>query len=252
MTPQSTLGLPAGVRACLFDLDGVLTQTARCTRRLEADVRRISAQAGHGDGEPFVPFDAVADYDHYVDGKPRDDGTRSFLRRAGSSLPRVSADDPPAADTIHGIGNRKNELVLALLREDGVAVYDGSVRYLRAVRAAGLRRPWCRRAATAERCSIAAGIDGSLRRARRRRRRRRAPSGRQTGARHLPGRGRALGVAAAAGGRLRGRARRRRSGPRRTLRLRRWASIASGRRAELRSHGADVVVNDLAASWRPR
>jgi HAD superfamily hydrolase (TIGR01509 family) len=91
-------------------------------------------------GEPFVPFDEQLDYDRYVDGRPRYDGVRSFLAARGIQLPDGNVDDPPSAETIHGLGNRKNEIVLALIRERGVKPYPGSLRYLDAVQAAGLRR----------------------------------------------------------------------------------------------------------------
>src|SRR5262249_15329244 len=117
------LGLPSGIRACLFDLDGVLTQTARVHARawkemFDAFLRERSQQTG----KPFVPFDKVADYSAYVDGKPRYDGVRSFLSSRGIVLPEGEPDDPPSAETVCGLGNRKNELVLALLRRDGVEV----------------------------------------------------------------------------------------------------------------------------------
>ncbi len=111
------MGLPAGVRACLFDLDGVLTQTAvvhaaAWKQMFDEFLRDTAARRG----EPFVPFDSVTDYDEYVDGKPRADGVRSFLASRGIELPEGDADDAPSAATIHGLGNRKNELVLALIR----------------------------------------------------------------------------------------------------------------------------------------
>jgi HAD superfamily hydrolase (TIGR01509 family) len=99
----------------------------------------LSARAERG-GEAFVPFDEVEDYDPYVDGKPRLDGVRSFLASRGIELPEGSPDDPTGAETVSGLGNRKNELVLALMRSRGVKAYEGSVRYVRAVRDAGLRR----------------------------------------------------------------------------------------------------------------
>jgi beta-phosphoglucomutase family hydrolase len=135
------LGLPDGVTACLFDLDGVLTQTAKVhaaawKQTFDDYLRRRAASAG----QAFLPFDAVRDYDEYVDGKPRDDGVRSFLAARGIQLPEGSAEDPPDADTIHGLGNRKNEILLRLIHEQGVQPYEGSVRYVEAVRTAGLRR----------------------------------------------------------------------------------------------------------------
>jgi beta-phosphoglucomutase family hydrolase len=135
------LGLRAGVTACLFDLDGVLTQTAKvhaaAWKQMFDDYLRGRAASA---GEAFVPFDPLTDYDEYVDGKPRDDGVRSFLASRGIELPEGSADDPPGADTIHGLGNRKNKILLELIQTEGVQPYEGSVRYVEAVRAAGLRR----------------------------------------------------------------------------------------------------------------
>jgi len=134
-------GLPDGVTACLFDLDGVLTQTAKvhaaAWKRMFDDYLRQRASAR---GEQFVPFDPVKDYDEYVDGKPRYDGVRSFLAARGIELPEGDAEDPPSAETVHGLGNRKNELVLEMIRKDGVQPYEGSVRYAKAVKEAGLRR----------------------------------------------------------------------------------------------------------------
>jgi beta-phosphoglucomutase family hydrolase len=135
------LGLPDSIRGCLFDLDGVLTKTAKVhaaawKQMFDSFLRDQSAH----DGTPFVPFDPAADYDDYVDGKPREDGTRDFLAARSISLPEGEPDDPPDAQTIHGLGNRKNEILLAMIRSDGVEAYDGSVRYVRAVRDAGLRR----------------------------------------------------------------------------------------------------------------
>jgi beta-phosphoglucomutase family hydrolase len=135
------LGLPAGVTACLFDLDGVLTQTAKVhaaawEQTFDDYLRRRASSSG----EAFVPFDPVRDYDEYVDGKPRYDGVRSFLASRGIELPEGSADEKAGADTIHGLGNLKNEIVLKLIREHGVEPYEGSIRYVEAARAAGLRR----------------------------------------------------------------------------------------------------------------
>ena len=135
------LGLPDGIRGCLFDLDGVLTKTAQVhdaawQEMFDGYLRERSRRTGG----PFVPFDRVADYENFVDGKPRADGTRSFLQSRGIELPEGSPDDPPDAETVEGLSNRKNEMLLRRIREDGVEAYPGSVRYVRAVRDAGLRR----------------------------------------------------------------------------------------------------------------
>ncbi|PPK94580.1 HAD superfamily hydrolase (TIGR01509 family)/beta-phosphoglucomutase family hydrolase [Kineococcus xinjiangensis] len=135
------LGLPDGVEACLFDLDGVLTDTAAVhdaawTATFDAFLRERSDRTR----EPFVPFDPVEDYARHVDGKPRQDGVRDFLASRGLALPEGGPDDPPGAETVHGLGNRKNVELLRRIEEEGVRVYEGSRRYLAAAREAGLRR----------------------------------------------------------------------------------------------------------------
>ncbi len=135
------LGLPSQVSTCLFDLDGVLTQTASVhaaawKQMFDQYLERRARQAG----ENFVPFDQVSDYDEYVDGKPRADGVCSFLASRQIELPEGDPDDPPDAETVWGLGNAKNEIVLRLIREDGVEPYAGSVRYVQAAKSAGLRR----------------------------------------------------------------------------------------------------------------
>jgi len=110
-------------------------------------------------GEPFVAFDVAADYGTYVDGKPRYDGVRSFLESRGIELPEGASGDPATAETVRGLGNRKNDLVLALLREQGVRPYEGSVRYLHAVRDAGVRRAVVSSSANCRDVLVAAGIE---------------------------------------------------------------------------------------------
>jgi beta-phosphoglucomutase family hydrolase len=134
------LGLPIGVTACLFDLDGVLTRTAKvhsaAWKQMFDDYLRKRARRTD---EAFVPFDPIREYDQYVDGKPRYDGVRAFLDSRGVELPEGDPSDTPDTETIDGLGNRKNEIVLRLIREQGVQPYEGSVRYVEAVQAAGLR-----------------------------------------------------------------------------------------------------------------
>ncbi len=133
------LGLPEKVRACLFDLDGVLTDTASVhTKAWKATFDTYLSQRAERTGEKFVPFDPAADYRKYVDGKKREDGVRSFLDSRGIELPDGNPDDPGDADTIYGLGNRKNDMFQKVLNDDGVEVFDGSRRYLEAVSAAGL------------------------------------------------------------------------------------------------------------------
>jgi beta-phosphoglucomutase family hydrolase len=154
------LGLPDAIRGCLFDLDGVLTQTARVhdaawREMFDGYLRERSRRTG----EPFVPFDPVADYESFVDGKPRADGTRSFLESRGIRLPEGSPDDPPNAETIEGLSSRKNEILLRRIHEDGVAAYPGSVRYVRAAARAGLRRAVVTSSANCGDVLTAAGIE---------------------------------------------------------------------------------------------
>ncbi len=159
----TVLGLPDAIAACLFDLDGVLTQTATlhaaAWKQMFDDYLR--QRAGQSGGE-FVPFDSGADYDTYVDGKPRADGTRSFLGSRGIELPEGDPDDPPDAETISGLGHRKNELVLRAIRDGGAQVYDGSVNYLRAARAAGLRCAVVSSSANCRAVLDSAGITGEF------------------------------------------------------------------------------------------
>ena len=157
--PRSPV-LPPGISACLFDLDGVLTQTAKVhaaawKEMFDAYLRERSEQIG----EPFRPFEIATDYATYVDGKLREDGVRAFLASRAISLPEGSADDPPTALTVHGLGNRKNDLVLDLIRRRGVDVYDGSVQFVEAVRDAGLRRAVVSASKNCQAVLAAAGIE---------------------------------------------------------------------------------------------
>jgi len=132
-------GLPDGVAACLFDMDGVVTKTAivhaAAWKQMFDDFLRERAQST---GTEFVPFDSDRDYGAYVDGKPRLDGTRSFLESRGIELPGGSPDDKPGTPTLQGLSNRKNDLVLVKLEENGVQVYDDTVTYIKAVREKGM------------------------------------------------------------------------------------------------------------------
>jgi beta-phosphoglucomutase family hydrolase len=147
------------VTALLFDLDGVLTQTAKVhaaawKQMFDAYLEHRAAKTG---GE-FVPFDAVHDYDEYVDGKPRYDGVRSFLASRNIALPEGESSDPASAETVRGLGNRKIDLVLRLIREQGVEPYAGSVRYVKAAIERGLRRAVVSSSANCRDVLEAAGI----------------------------------------------------------------------------------------------
>jgi len=148
------LGLPDHVTTCLFDLDGVLTKTA--VVHAAAWKRTFDAFLDGREGQ--APFDEDHDYTAYVDGKPRLDGVRSFLQSRGITLPEGTKDDAPDAETVNGLGTRKNDLVNEVLEQQGVDVYDGSVRYVRAARDAGLHRAVVSSSSNTEAVLRAAGI----------------------------------------------------------------------------------------------
>ncbi len=149
------IGLPDGITACLFDLDGVLTSTAALH---EIAWRRtfdeFLATQPDGDRSPFTQ----RDYTSYVDGRPRADGVRTFLDARGVHLPEGTADDPPGAATVNGVGNKKNELLLEIIDERGVEAYPGSVAYIRAAKRAGLAIGVVTSSANGEHVLDAAGL----------------------------------------------------------------------------------------------
>jgi beta-phosphoglucomutase family hydrolase len=146
--------LPETIRAFLFDMDGVLTETAS----VHAAAWKQMFDAFLEGREGQAPFDLERDYAEYVDGKPRYDGVRSFLAGRGIELPEGDEDDPPDAETVHGLGNRKNEAVQKLIRERGVTAYDGSTRFVRAARDAGRRTAVVSSSANTREILDAAGI----------------------------------------------------------------------------------------------
>lgn len=155
------LRIGSDVRACLFDLDGVLTRTATVhaaawKKMFDAYLRARAEQAA----EAFLPFDPVADYAKYIDGKPRYDGVRSFLRARAINLPDGDPADPPSAETVAGLGNRKNEIVQRIIETHGVEPYEGSVRFVEAARRAGARCAVVSSSSNAREALAAAGIDG--------------------------------------------------------------------------------------------
>lgn len=157
------LGLPDQIEACLFDLDGVLTETAvihkaAWARMFDTFLRERADRTG----ESFVPFDPGRDYLAYVDGMARADGVRSFLASRGIELPEGSPDDPGTAETVNGLGNRKNAAFVATLREQGVRPYEGSAAYLAAVADAGLRRAVVSASANCAEVVEAAGLASLL------------------------------------------------------------------------------------------
>jgi beta-phosphoglucomutase family hydrolase len=137
----------------------VVTQTAvihaAAWQEMFDDFLRERAKSS---GTEYVPFDPHADYDAYVDGKPRLDGTRSFLESRGIDLPEGSPDDPPGTPTVNGLSNRKNDLVLAKLAKDGVPVYEGTITYIHAVREKGIATAIVSSSANTKQALDSAGI----------------------------------------------------------------------------------------------
>lgn len=153
--------LPAGITACLFDLDGVLTRTAVLhAHAWKQAFDELLTRRAERSGEPFVPFDATADYDAYVDGRPRLDGTRGFLRSRGITLPEGTPADRAGTDTVHGVAKQKNELVLALMKHKGVDVFPGSVRFVEECRQCGLATAVVSSSANTVHVLRAAHLDG--------------------------------------------------------------------------------------------
>jgi beta-phosphoglucomutase family hydrolase len=158
-TMTTTLHLPSHVSTCLFDLDGVLTDTAALhaeawKRTFDDDLSLRSSLTG----EPLRPFRLPEDYERHVDGRLRADGVRSFLASRGITIPEGSPDDDPDADTVHGIGARKNALVRKILEQRGVGRHEGSVAFAEAARENGLRRAVVSASANCEAVLRAAGL----------------------------------------------------------------------------------------------
>jgi beta-phosphoglucomutase family hydrolase len=157
------LGLPEHIQAYLFDLDGVLTRTATVHAAAWKDMfdAFLRTEADRT-GAAFVPFDPVADYDTYVDGRPRLDGTRAFLASRGVELPEGGPDDPPGTRSVNGLSSAKNETVLRLIHEQGVQPYEGSVAYLHRLRELGRPTAVVSSSANCRDVLKAAGIEGLL------------------------------------------------------------------------------------------
>jgi beta-phosphoglucomutase family hydrolase len=154
------LGLPDGITTCLFDLDGVLTQTAKVHARAWKEMFDKFLRDWYArKGEPFREFALPDDYDTYVDGKARRDGVQSFLESRGIDLPMGTPHDSPDDDTIYGLGFRKNDIVLKLIHDEGVEPYQGSVRYVEEARDAGLRRAVVSSSTNCKDVLVAAGIE---------------------------------------------------------------------------------------------
>jgi len=137
---MDTLITPQKFDAVLFDMDGVLTATAKVHaaswKKLFDDfLEKRAAESG----EPFIPFDIKTDYKLYVDGKLREEGVRSFLESRSIKLPVGDADDPPESETVFGLGNRKNDLVTKIIETEGVDIFEGSIALVRLLRSKGIK-----------------------------------------------------------------------------------------------------------------
>lgn len=139
--PKSpTVNLPDNIRACLFDMDGVLTQTAAVHAAAWKEMfDAYLQQRAEEDGTEFKAFDIASDYVKYVDGKLRQDGVRSFLESRGIELPEGTPDDDADQETVWGLGTRKNNRVVELIRTKGVEVYPDAITFLQAVRDLGMK-----------------------------------------------------------------------------------------------------------------
>ena len=139
---RRTLGLPNDLAACVFDLDGVLTASGALHAAAWAETfDPLLARRVELTGErfaPFQPFDPRVDYFRHIDGRPRVSGIHAFLASRGIRLPEGHADDPPDAETVHGLANHKNEALLHRLEHEGVTAFAGARAYLEAAREAGL------------------------------------------------------------------------------------------------------------------
>lgn len=154
------IALPEQIDACLFDLDGVLTTTAKLhARAWKAIFDEFLRRRADETGEPFRPFDETVDYERYVDGRHRSDGVRGFLSSRGIELPDGDPGDSPTLETVAGLGARKNSRLLQLLDEQGVEAYPGSVSFVRAVREQGLRTAVVSASHNCRRVLRAAGIE---------------------------------------------------------------------------------------------
>lgn len=228
------LGLPDGIRACLFDLDGVLTDTAAV--HATAWKATFDEFLRDRDGAGFRPFDQHADYDEFVDGKPRADGVRDFLASR-----QIQLSDAEVTE----LAERKNQAVQRAIDRDGVAVFDGSVRYLQAVEAAGLGRFVVTASANAEQVLRVTGLQRYVQG---------RVDGRTLAEQHLAGKPKPDSYLA--GARLAGVPVQQAAVFEDAL-----AGVAAGRAGgfgcvvgvdrvgqadELRAHGADLVVTDLA------
>ncbi len=161
MTTSNTQQItPDNFDACLFDLDGVITKTAAVhAKAWKKMFDEYLADRAKKTGTEFVPFTIEGDYASYVDGKPRYDGVQSFLESRGIDLAHGTPDDAGDVETVCGLGNRKNEMVVKTLETDGVEVYPGSISLLHHVRSVGIKTALVSSSANAAAVLAAADIE---------------------------------------------------------------------------------------------
>ena len=152
--------IPLNIKACLFDMDGVLTETAKVHAAAWKEMfDTYLVERAKRTGEELAPFDRTDDYNEYVDGKPRYDGVRSFLAARGITLEQGAPTDSPDAETVDGLGNRKNQLVMKIIREQGVDAYPGSIKLVKALRNGGMATAVVSSSANTKEVIAAAGIE---------------------------------------------------------------------------------------------
>lgn len=150
---------PARFDAVLFDLDGVITATAKVHAAAWKHMFDEFLKSYYEKNNlPFVPFDIDSDYETYVDGKPRYDGVLSFITSRNIQLPMGEASDPADALTVCGLGNRKNEFIAEVLRDEGVEVYEGTIKLVRQLRASGIKTAVVSSSENAEKILGTAGV----------------------------------------------------------------------------------------------
>jgi alpha,alpha-trehalose phosphorylase len=160
ITQRATIGRE-DYDAVLFDLDGVLTSTATLHAGCWKQVfDAVLTESSRRTGTPQAPFDIAHDYVAHVDGKSRYDGVRDLLRTRGVDAPEGELDSPPGEWSVHGIANRKQALVEHALSRDGVEAFPGSVRWVRHLRATGVRSAVVSSSANCDQVLHAAGIAG--------------------------------------------------------------------------------------------